>query len=128
MSGFWTGLRVGRLPQTLALGFASALAGLIAIESASAQEMQPPRYTDTATSSCVYSFGATSCVQQYRYGDSGSNGFQAVRAPSESDMAEAREREQQWVSRCRPQVRHDAFGVGRYVYAAPGCEYGQHQD
>lgn len=37
--------------------------------------------------------------------------------------AEARDR--QWVERCRPQIRQDRFGMPRYVYVAPGCEFGR---
>lgn len=34
------------------------------------------------------------------------------------------EREAAWVKRCNPRIVRDALGVGRYVYSAPGCEYG----
>jgi len=84
--------------------------------------------TDTVVGSCVYHRGARHCVQQFRYGDRGTNGIQSLREPDQQDVAEMRERERRWFARCRPLLRTDAYGVNRYVYAAPGCEYGQDRD
>jgi len=86
------------------------------------------RVTDTVVGSCVLSGGAAHCVRQYRYGDAGNRGVQSLKEPNAEDIAETRSREARWVARCKPQVRHDPHGVGRYVYAAPGCEYGQDRD
>jgi hypothetical protein len=124
MSGCWSTLRAARPSRVVVLGLAAAVGGLVAAGPASAQDM-PPRYTDTETSSCIYSYGLVSCVQQYRYGDRGSNGIIQVKPPSEAGLAEARERDTHCRSRCQPQLRPDRYGVGRYVYAAPGCEYGR---
>jgi hypothetical protein len=44
---------------------------------------------------------------------------------SEEDIEAAAGRERRWVARCRPIIRQDRYGVGRYHYAAPGCEYGK---
>ncbi len=86
------------------------------------------RVTDTIVGSCVFSGGLGHCVQQYRYGDAGNNGIQSMQGLSAEDLAESRERERKWVERCRPVVRQDAYGVGRYVYAARGCEFGRMED
>ena len=86
------------------------------------------RVTDTVVGSCVYSRGMGHCVRQYRYGDVGAKGTGTVRELSPEEIAESRERERKWVERCRPVVRQDAYGVGRYVYAARGCEYGRMED
>jgi hypothetical protein len=86
------------------------------------------RVTDTVVGSCVYSGGLGHCVRQYRYGDASAAGVKASREPSTEDVAEIRERERKWVERCRPSVRQDAYGVGRYVYAARGCEHGRIED
>jgi hypothetical protein len=86
------------------------------------------RWTDTVVGSCVYSYGAVHCVRQFRYGDPGNNGVQTLREPSPEEVAEMRERERRWVERCRPELRPDAYGVNRYVYAARGCEYGRDRD
>lgn len=34
------------------------------------------------------------------------------------------EKRQRWIEECKPEIVTDNFGVGRYVYALPGCEYG----
>lgn len=86
------------------------------------------RVTDTVVGSCIFGGGAAHCVRQYRYGDPGHRGIQSLREPVPEEVAEQRERDQRWVERCRPMVRRDAHGVGRYVYAARGCEYGQDSD
>jgi hypothetical protein len=36
----------------------------------------------------------------------------------------AREHDRRWVDRCRPLIRQDRYGVARYSYAQPGCEFG----
>jgi hypothetical protein len=84
---------------------------------------QAPR-TDTVTSSCVFAYGTANCVRQYRYNDAGNSGIKQYGEPAEQ-TAEARDRERAWEARCRPALRQDAYGVSRYVYAAPGCEYGR---
>ena len=86
------------------------------------------RVTDTVVGSCVYSGGLGHCVRQRRYSDEGAAGVKASGEPSAEDAADIRERERKWVERCRPVVRQDAYGVGRYVYAARGCEYGRFDD
>ena len=48
--------------------------------------------------------------------------------PDPAEQAAAAERERRWLARCRPVVQQDQFGVGRYRYAAPGCEFGRNQD
>ena len=51
--------------------------------------------------------------------------------PQSADSAEqerATERDRKWLSRCQPVVRDDRYGVARYEYAAPGCEFGVGED
>jgi hypothetical protein len=84
--------------------------------------------TDTVLGSCVFSGGAVHCVKQYRYGDRGNGGAQSLKEPDPKDIAESREREERWVARCKPELHHDRYGVRRYSYAAPGCEYGRDID
>lgn len=109
-----------RMVFTLALA-AVALGGASA--PAAAQGV-----TDTVVGSCVFSGGAAHCARQYRYGDSGKSGVQSLKEPDPQDLAESREREARWVARCKPHLRYDRLGVSRYVYAAPGCEYGVDRD
>jgi hypothetical protein len=73
---------------------------------------------------CVGSFGSFSCVERW-----GPAVDPLVRLPPEIRQdAEAAERERKWAARCRPVVKQDQYGVGRYRYAAPGCEFGRYQD
>jgi hypothetical protein len=112
--------------MTIRLVFTSALAALA--WSASFAPAAAQRVTDTVVGSCIFSGGAVHCAKQYRYGDRGNNGIQSLKEPDQQDMAESREREARWAARCKPQLRHDRYGVNRYVYAAPGCEYGKDRD
>jgi hypothetical protein len=72
--------------------------------------------------SCVGSPGAVSCAGRFEWTGDGR------RRPTEQEEAESAERHRKWVARCRPVIKQDQFGVGRYVYAAPGCEFGKYQD
>jgi hypothetical protein len=46
----------------------------------------------------------------------------------EAEKAHFAARERKWLSRCRPMVMHDSYGVSRYRYSAPGCEFGIGED
>jgi hypothetical protein len=42
----------------------------------------------------------------------------------EAEKSLAASRDRRWLIRCHPVIARDYYGVARYVYAAPGCEYG----
>ena len=42
----------------------------------------------------------------------------------EAEKARLATRDQKWLARCRPVIERDHYGVARYHYAAPGCEFG----
>ena len=42
----------------------------------------------------------------------------------DAERGRAIERDRKWLARCRPVVAQDHYGVARYQYAAPGCEFG----
>ena len=46
---------------------------------------------------------------------------------TEKEIADAAARGRLWEARCRPTIRQDHYGVRRYHYAAPGCEYGKYE-
>jgi hypothetical protein len=73
---------------------------------------------------CIRSFGEYSCVERWNWTDDQST----RRAPDPQEEAESAERERQWEARCHPVVKQDQYGVGRYQYAAPGCEFGRFQN
>ena len=51
-----------------------------------------------------------------------------VPEPGEAQKAALKERDRKWLAHCRPVVERDAFGVARYRYVAPGCEFGVGED
>jgi hypothetical protein len=101
------------------------LAALIPLVLASA--LAPAHADGMITSSCVRGAGSSSCVTIWRTGLGGSAGPSLWTPRAEREAAEAAEREARWVARCRPSVRQDQYGVPRYRYAAPGCEYGKYE-
>jgi hypothetical protein len=113
------------MTNRMAVGFAVIA---VALGAAGMPAKAQQRTTDTVVGSCVYSGGGSHCVRQYRYGDPGNRGIQSLREPIPEEVAELRDREMRWVERCQPMLRRDAYGVGRYVYAARGCEYGRDSD
>ena len=49
---------------------------------------------------------------------------QLQRAQYEAEKARLATRDHKWLARCRPVIERDRYGVARYYYAAPGCEFG----
>jgi hypothetical protein len=91
---------------------------------ATAVPLAPAKASDIDVTNCIRSFGEYSCVERWN-----STGDPSTRrAPDPQEEAESAERERQWAARCRPVVKQDQYGVGRYQYAAPGCEFGRFQD
>src|SRR5262245_26269627 len=73
--------------------------------------------------SCVRTFGSFSCVT--RWGPAVDPNIRYAPPPrDEREAAEVAARVRQWEARCRPIIHPDQYGVGRYWYAAPGCEHG----
>jgi hypothetical protein len=110
-----TGLASYR-PALVGAAFAFAAATAIATSGpAQAQEM--------ITGGCVGGRYSFNCVG--RWGPAGDPYIREVPQPTDSaERALAKERDQAWVKRCRPIIRPDRYGVPRYYYAAPGCEFG----
>jgi hypothetical protein len=45
-------------------------------------------------------------------------------ALDEAEKAHATALDRKWLARCRPVIERDSYGVARYHYSAPGCEFG----
>ena len=76
-----------------------------------------------AVGGCVGGQSSLNCV--VRWGEAGDPYVRLV--PQPTDQAEkdrAAQRDQKWQERCRPTVAQDYYGVPRYQYSAPGCEFG----
>jgi hypothetical protein len=106
-----------------------ALAGAVALQAA---VLTPAAADVTFSSSCVgggsFFTGSGTCVLMKRKGAIGPAGIYKVAEPRGEELEEAMERDRKWVARCNPVIRQDAYGVGRYHYAKPGCEFGKLDD
>jgi hypothetical protein len=72
---------------------------------------------------CVGGRGAVNCV--VKWGSAGDP--YVIHLPEPMDQAEkarSAERDRKWQDRCRPNIVQDYYGVPRYHYSAPGCEFG----
>jgi hypothetical protein len=101
------------------------LAGAMALQ---AVVFTPALADVTYSASCVGGGGSASCVLMKRKGPIGPAGIYKVAEPRGEELEAAMERDRQWVARCNPVIRQDAYGVGRYYYAKPGCEFGKLDD
>ncbi len=73
--------------------------------------------------SCVRGAKSLNCAAQW--GTAGDPYVRSVPdALGEAERAQATARDQKWLARCRPIVERDGYGVARYLYSSPGCEYG----
>jgi hypothetical protein len=83
-------------------------------------------YTNGSSVASRDAYGADSCVEiRHEL----TNPY-VIPVPPPRSEAEARDidaHERLWRARCRPVARQDRYGVNRYVYAAPGCEYGKYE-
>jgi hypothetical protein len=89
--------------------------------------LTPARADGAAAVSCVGSHGSVACAAQW--GPRVDTHIRRYLPPHDEQLErEAAQRERRWVARCRPVLREDHYGVSRYQYAAPGCEFGRTQD
>ena len=73
--------------------------------------------------SCVAATRSFNCVAQIA--TAGDPYVRVVpQALDEAQKAEIAARDRKWVARCHPVVWRDGYGVARYRYSAPGCEFG----
>jgi hypothetical protein len=89
--------------------------------------LAPARAEGSAVLNCVGSRGSVSCAAHW--GPRGETHIRRYLPPRDEQLErEAAARERRWVTRCRPVLKEDAYGVSRYEYAAPGCEFGRTQE
>ena len=103
-SGYWSLARLG------------AAIGLSATTLTSA-------YAGAGMLSCVGGPRSLNCAAQW-----GAAVDPHVRAVpgglGEAEKVQSATRERRWLIYRHPVIERDAYGVARYYYAAPGCEYG----
>jgi len=103
----------------------TAVATSLAALAILALPLMPAHADGTRSTSCVRSYGAFSCVTNWHRDRKDAN--DVIAKPDPQEQAESKAREQRWLATCRPVVHQDEYGVMRYVYAAPGCEFGRYQ-
>lgn len=104
-SAYWSLARLGAAIGLSAITLTAAYAGGV------------------ATLSCIGGARSLNCAAQW--GTAGDPYVRAVpQALGETEKAQAATRERRWLIHCHPVIERDAYGVARYQYAAPGCEYG----
>jgi hypothetical protein len=65
----------------------------------------------------------------FRYGPVGDPNLRQVPQPLDAAaIARAEARQRRWAERCHPVIALDRYGVSRYRYAQPGCEFGVGED
>jgi hypothetical protein len=72
--------------------------------------------------SCVGSRYSMTCVS--RWGAYGDPYIRQVAPATEAEKTLQADRDRKWQERCQPLVYQDRYGVQRYEYTAPGCEFG----
>lgn len=76
-----------------------------------------------AQGGCVGGTGALNCV--VRWGEAGDPYVRIVPPPANDvERTRSAERDRKWQQRCQPTIKQDRYGVARYRYSAPGCEFG----
>ena len=81
------------------------------------------RAEGTGVGGCIGSWDTLNCV--VRWGPIGDPYIKQVPEPaSDAERGIAADHERRWEQRCHPQIALDRYGVPRYRYAAPGCEFG----
>lgn len=106
-----------------------ALAGGVALQAVMATAaLADVTYSGGCISSGAFFAGSSNCVFQKHKGAGGYPRIHKVEEPRGEELEAAMERDRKWLARCNPVVRQDAYGVGRYYYAKPGCEFGKLDD
>ena len=96
----------------------SVVVSCAGMASAAAQEVQ--------SGGCIGTFFSMNCTN--RIGPAGDPYVRIVPPLDAAAAARSAERERRWADRCHPTIVPDRYGVSRYRYAAPGCEFGVDQD
>ena len=103
----------------------ASLAGLGTLASLMLTVTALPAQADSVrATNCTFAGGSISCTTTRRRGVVNPHIIQVPQPTSEKDIQEQQRRDRQWEARCRPVIKPDQYGVGRYTYAQPGCEFG----
>jgi hypothetical protein len=87
--------------------------------------VSPAESIDLDSSNCIGPYRNLSCIELWGQGAVNPHIRTVPPASSEQESTAIRRRVERWQARCRPVMRQDAYGVERYRYAAPGCDFGR---
>lgn len=102
-----------------------SLSGVALVVAGTASASANAVYRDSCIGSGSFRGGSSNCVTIWRENGNGASGIYKIAEPQGEALKAALERDRKWEARCKPVLRTDAYGVGRYTYAARGCEFGQ---
>jgi hypothetical protein len=102
---------------------AAAMLSAVMLVFASAMTRTSAQAADVVTGGCIGGWRGYNCATGWA--PAVDPFIRIVPQPlGRAEQARAIERDHKWLARCRPIVAQDTFGVSRYHYAAPGCEFG----
>ena len=115
---FWAALCV--MAFLGAFAFVVAMLGFSFVKPAGAQAaviaipMSNSGFSTCAGGTCIWGSLTNSHIRQ-------------VPQPlSDEDVKAQQEHDKKWVAECEPKPVRDRYGVMRFTYNAPGCEFGSH--
>ena len=112
------------MSRRFSLSASLAALALLALSMTSAPALaQPLQGTDTFN--CIGNWYGESCFRTWREGPFNPHVISVPGPQSDEERAAAAARDRRWVERCRPLIQQDRYGVQRYSYSAPGCEFGR---
>jgi hypothetical protein len=82
----------------------------------------PPPAPAVRVFSCSFGYGVIGCVR--RYGRPNPHVINVPQPTADDERTASEARDKAWMARCRPTFQQDKYGMPRYRYAAPGCEFG----
>jgi hypothetical protein len=109
-----------RRSRAAAAGLAAITATLIGLSSAQA-------WSGSGSEDCVFSRWGSSCTHSWRRGFVNPYVISVPQPHTEQEIADFNLRDRLWRTRCKPVVKQDIYGISRYSYSAPGCDYGKYE-
>ena len=116
------------MSRRFSLSASLAALALLVLSMASAPALaqpQPQPQQGTSTLNCIGNWYGASCFRTWRDGPFNPHVISVPGPQSDEERATAAARDRRWVERCRPLIQQDRYGVMRYSYSAPGCEFGR---
>ena len=102
---------------------ASLVGALLALATVAPAIFTSAQAQEVINGGCVGARNSFNCTS--RWAPAGDPYVRDVPKPDDqAARAAAEERERRWANRCKPTIEQDRYGVPRYHYALPGCEFG----